>query len=122
MDKKRKIKTKTISKQEKYFNNLLNGMSKKQAALDAGYALTVANNANLIEKGQGFQELLEKIDKKRIINRIEEIALDQDKRASLEACKELLKLLDAYPEKRLRVEEYKQQLKAVITLPEDYGK
>jgi hypothetical protein len=68
------------------------------------YSPSVAKNPKKLTSSRGFQELLAKISDKEILDRFYEILRDKDKRASLEAGKELLKLKDRYPDKKIKLD------------------
>ena len=68
-----------------------------QVLIASGYDLDTANKPSQVITSQGFQALLAKIDDETILNRFKEILVDEDKRASLQAGVELLKLKDRYP-------------------------
>ena len=65
--------------------------------VDSGYSLKTAREPKQVLDSKGFQELLTKIDDKEILNRFYMILRDTDKRSSLAAGIELLKLKDRYP-------------------------
>lgn len=64
-----------------------------------------------IFKAKGWNVLLSEIDDSMIINKLKEYALDaSDKRVSMEAIKEILKLKDRYPAGKLKVTQYQDEL------------
>lgn len=70
---------------------------------EAGYSDKASEHPARLEKSKGWQELLALIDEKPLLARLAEIAMDTDKRASIAAIQELLKLKDRYPEKKLKL-------------------
>ena len=78
---------------------------------DVGYSDITAKNPgkNLLEK-DAFKILLTTISDEVILGRLVQILVDEDKRSSLTAADMLLKLKDRYPDKRLRIGPYTEQL------------
>src|SRR5687768_5215343 len=70
---------------------------------EAGYSDKAAEHPARLEKSKGWQELLALIDERPLLLKLAEIAMDSDKRASIAAIQELLKLKDRYPEKKLKL-------------------
>lgn len=101
---------KPTTKQRLAFDNLIKALQSGSAfnmeniMLKAGYTKATAHNPdkNLTSK-TGWNKLLSKISDEAIISKFEEILNDTDKRSSLSAGIELLKLKDRYPDKKLRV-------------------
>lgn len=81
--------------------------------VDCGYSpKTATGNSKKIIKSKGFQQELAKIDDSKIIDKWYKWALeDKDKRVSLEAGKEIMKLKDRYPATKLKVSQYEEELK-----------
>jgi hypothetical protein len=79
--------------------------------LDSGYSAATAHNPgkNLTSKA-GWQMLLNRINDAEIIARFMEIMRDEDKRASLAAGVELLKLKDRYPAGKLKVTQLEEEI------------
>jgi len=67
--------------------------------LESGYSKDTAIKPCQVIESKGFQGLLAEIDDKVILKRFQEILVDSDKRASIQAGVELLKLKNRYPEK-----------------------
>ena len=67
-----------------------------QILVKSGYK-KISKQPIRIVNSKGFQELLAEIDDKEILNKFYEILRDEDKRSSLSAGIELLKLKDRYP-------------------------
>jgi phage terminase small subunit len=84
----------------------------KDIMINAGYSEASAKNPtlNLISK-QGWKQLLAQIDDSVILAKFYEILLSEDKRSSMEAGKELLKLKDRYPAGKLKINQYEDELK-----------
>ena len=97
-------------RQKLAFNKILEKIQKKekfnlgQIMVDSGYtkSTAVCPDKNLLSK-EGFLRLLSQIDDRVILARFFQILVDDDKRASLEAGKEILKLKDRYPEQKTKV-------------------
>ena len=68
-----------------------------QILIASGYDKNTADKPIQVISSAGFQALLAKIDDEVILNRFKEILVDDDKRSSLSAGIELLKLKDRYP-------------------------
>ena len=64
--------------------------------LDHGYSAS-ASKALQVTRTKTWQDLLKDIDDRKILDKIYSIAMDEDKRASLQASDMLLKLKDKYP-------------------------
>ena len=74
-----------------------------QVLVSAGYKKIAKQPCRIIDS-KGFQELLSQINDNDILNKFYEILRDEDKRASLQAGIELLKLKDRYPAQRTKVQ------------------
>lgn len=83
---------------------------KGKILLQAGYSRAIAKNPSKVIKGEMFKAYLDEIDDKTILARIYEIALDEDKRASLQASDMLLKLKDRYPAGKLKINDYQDEI------------
>ena len=100
-----RIKRPTL-KQKTAFKNMLEAVKTgkdvvlKDIMLKSGFSQNTAINPqlNLLSK-DGFQSLLNKINDDEILNRFMDILRDEDKRASLQAGVEILKLKDRYPQR-----------------------
>jgi hypothetical protein len=98
-------------KQKLAFDNLLlaiesgQGLNWKEIMTKAGYspASTINPGANLTET-EGFKSLLAKIDDKVLLAKVYSIALDEDKRASLQAIDMLMTLKDRKPSTKYKVD------------------
>ena len=78
---------------------------------EVGYAEATAHNPqkNLTSKS-GWQKLLAKIEDEKILEKFYDIALDvTDKRACLEAGKEIFKLKDRYPAGKLKLGAFEER-------------
>ena len=97
-------------KQKTAFNKVLENIDKKNPKtagailLDSGYDITTSKRPSQVLKSQGFQELLAQIDDRAILTRFYQILSAEDKRASIAAGIELLKLKDRYPAQRTKVQ------------------
>jgi len=69
----------------------------------AGYKDSTTTKVKDLTDSKGFRELLNMISDEAILARFYEILMDSDKRAALEAGKELLKLKDRYPDKKVKL-------------------
>lgn len=81
-----------------------------KAMRKAGYTDKVADNPKNVTDSKGWKELLAEIDDEPLMARLKEIALDSDKRASIAAIQELMKLKDRYPAGKLKVTEYDEEI------------
>jgi hypothetical protein len=82
--------------------------------LQSGFSKVTAINPgkNLLEK-VGWQQLLSKIDDSVILERINNILIDEDKRASLQAADMLLKLKDRYPANKIKMTAFDERDKVL---------
>lgn len=94
-------------------NYVVNGGNMGKAMLDAGYSPAYAKNPQKIERCLNFKEALDIISDQDLLSRAREIALGEDKRASLVAIDMLLKLKDRYPAGKLKVAEYEEELDSI---------
>lgn len=115
-----KTKRPTI-KQQRAFNimneKLVNGgrdLKKSIILREAGYSEAIVKNPDRVFNSLYFQEALAQIDDRMILNKIEEIALSEDKRTALEGCKEIMKLKSRYPATTLRINDFKDELNDVF--------
>lgn len=70
-----------------------------------GYAENTAIKPTQVFQSQGFQEMLAEIDDNRIVKKWTKWALqDKDRRTSLEAGKEIMKLKNRYPKEQTEIE------------------
>ena len=112
-------KTGTI-KQKLAFKNMIRAIetgedvSMGKIMVKSGYSknTAIAPHFNLISR-KSFQELLATIDDNVILQRFYDILTDEDKRASIAAGVELLKLKDRYPANKLKVSQYEGELGAL---------
>ncbi len=81
---------------------------------EVGYSQMTAKNPKNLTESRGWQELLRMIiNDEVLVQRIYEIALQEDKRASLQAIDMLLKLKDHYPAGKLKLQTYNDELDAI---------
>ena len=109
------------TKQQLTFSNLITAIGKgepfdlKTLMLNAGYSEATAKNPakNLIKK-EGWQELMARIDDGVILAKFYEHLLSSDKRVSMEAGKELLKLKDKYPSTKYKEEGLGEEIRRLL--------
>jgi len=91
----------------------------KTIMLDSGYTEATAKNPEKNLTGKtGWQLLLAQIDDKMILAKFYEILFSDDKRSSMDAGKELLKLKDKYPATKIKQEVYDQRDKVLADIKE----
>lgn len=96
-------------KQKTAFKKVLENMEAKnpetagQILIKSGYDITTSKRPSQVIDSKGFQALLAQIDDNEILTRFYQILSDDDKRASLQAGIELLKLKDRYPDQKTKV-------------------
>ena len=79
---------------------------------EAGYSKKSAEYPKRLVESKGWQELLNSIEDSALLKKLNEIALDKkDKRANIEAIKELMKLKDRYPKQKLAISIFEEELK-----------
>lgn len=117
---KKKPKRSATPKQRRLYSLLLDNAespkpeSIRALALAAGYSESAANNPErAILSRPTFQNLLDLIDDDELLAKAREIALDDDKRASLAAIDMLLKLKDRFPANKLKLSGYQDELGAL---------
>ena len=74
------------------------------------YSPYTAKRPKDVYEKPGFKKLLGFISDEVILAKFVEILISEDKRASLDAGKELLKLKDRYPANKLKVTAYQESL------------
>ena len=79
---------------------------------EVGYSEYTSNNpeVNLTSK-KGWQQLLAEVEDKPLIDRLREIAVDDNARDSISAIKELLTLKNRYPDKNFRISKVEDTVK-----------
>lgn len=78
---------------------------------EVGYAPSTAKNPSNLTSSKGWNELLRVvIDDQTLVQRIYEIAQQDDKRAALQAIDMLLKLKDRYPAGTIKIQQYDSEL------------
>lgn len=102
----RKIKYKNILKAILFENKTF-----QDAAIEQGYSETTSRTPDNITRTKLWKECLNELDDSSLLGKLWEIAFDTDKRSALEAVDKLLKLKDKYPAKKLKLEEYSDELK-----------
>jgi len=108
-------------KQELAFKELLKAIKEKrpfklkEIMRAVGYTKATAHNPqkNLLTK-DGWQQLLAKIDDRKLLDRLYDIALDKnDKRACLQSISEIFKLKDKYPAGKLKLGAFEDREKVL---------
>ena len=102
--------SKITTRQRLTFKELLESVDKEESfnlkdlMIKAGYSEATAKNPakNLIKK-EGWNQLLAQIDDTMILTKFYEILMSDDKRSSMDAGKELLKLKDRYPASKSKI-------------------
>jgi len=74
----------------------------------------ISRQPSRILNSKGFQELLAEINDNDILQRFYDILRDDDKRASIQAGVELLKLKDRYPAGKLKLGAIEQRDKVLL--------
>jgi hypothetical protein len=77
---------------------------------EVGYSKQTSLKPKKLTESAGWQQLLGRVDDFPLITQAFNIALAEDKRASLQAIDMLLKLKDRYPAGKLKVQEYQEEL------------
>jgi predicted Zn-dependent protease len=109
-------------KQKTYFDKKLKNMKEgnpktaQMLLLESGFGKSVSKRPWQVERSKGFQELLAEIDDGVIVKKWYRWAVDEriDKRVSMEAGKEIMKLKDRYPATQTKNISYVEQLSKVI--------
>lgn len=104
------LTTRPTIKQKAAFSQMLEAIKTgkdvelKKIMIKAGFSELTARNpeTNLLSK-ESFQQLLNQIDDSEILNKFREILKAEDKRASIAAGVELLKLKDRYPAQKSKI-------------------
>lgn len=97
------LKQKTAFKKIVDNSRINNAKTAGQILLESGYKKNTAIKPSQVIDSKGFQELLSQIDDNDILQRFNDILKDQDKRASIQAGIELLKLKDRYPASKSKI-------------------
>jgi hypothetical protein len=98
---------------KKMLKNMEEGCPKSLGLIltESGYGKICLQPSRIINS-QGFQQLLAKIDDSQILNKWYEWALsEEDRRVSMEAGKEIMKLKDRYPAGKLKITQFEEELK-----------
>jgi len=97
-------------KQKKAFKNTIENIATKnpqpvgELLIDSGYSPSIAKKPSMVIESKGFKELLATIDDNKIVEQFYKYALDKsDKRVSMEAGKEILKLKNRYPDQKSKL-------------------
>lgn len=96
-------------KQKTAFKKVLENIENKnpktagQILVESGYDKLTAKHPSQVLDSKGFQKLLSKINDDVILSKFYEILCDNDKRASIQAGIELLKLKDRYPANKSKI-------------------
>lgn len=90
-------------------------------AREKGASPSYARLPQMITKSKGWQELLAKYEDEPLTDRLYDIALGGDRRASLQAIKELFTLKDRYPAQKSQVVSLYEKLSDLADKPEAQG-
>ena len=74
-----------------------------EVLIESGYSKSISTTPTAITKSKGWQELLNEIDDDELLKKVRAIALDSDKRASLQAIDMIMKLKDKYPAGKIKL-------------------
>ena len=85
----------------------------KKVMQESGYSKEMSKHPGVLVGSKGWLELLAQVDEKPLLERFASIALEGSERNSIEACKELLKLKDRYPDKKFKVGKLDEDLKDI---------
>ena len=77
--------------------------------LKEGYSES-SSRALKVTRTKTWQQLLALINDEALLTKLTDIALDDDKRASIAAIVELMKLKDKYPANKMKVSQYQEEL------------
>lgn len=100
---------------KRVFKDTLKNVSSGKAAdvkntmLKHGYSPSSAN-AGKVKETKTWKMLLTSIDEEPLLKKLISIALDSDKRASIAAIQEIMKLKDKYPAGKLKLTQYQEAL------------
>lgn len=94
----------------KIYTEAEGNITKGDALIKAGYSASVARSPSRVFSQEIFQQLLEDIPDKSLTNKLQDIALGDDSRASLGALDMIFKLKDRYPQNKLRIDMFKEEL------------
>jgi hypothetical protein len=76
-----------------------------KAMMEVGYSPNTAKNPSNLTNSQWFRKVLDSMDDSKYLNKLDEIAMNKDdKRASLQAISELLKLKNRYPKESIDID------------------
>lgn len=89
--------------------------SKSQMMIKAGYSEISAKNPQKVFNSNQFRELLNyMIDDTVLLNKVNEIAIGEDKRSALNAIEMLFKLKDRFPAGKLKLNDYSDEIGDLI--------
>lgn len=92
-----------------------------EAMRRGGYSDKKANQPSRLRNSKGWQELMAGIDEEPLVNRLIEIALDNDKRAALAAIDQIMTLKDRKPSGKLKVQAWNEQVEKLQEIGERGG-
>jgi hypothetical protein len=76
-----------------------------RSMIEVGYSPMTAKNPSNLTNSQWFRKVLDSMDDSKYLKKLDEIAMDtEDKRASLQAINELLKLKNRYPKESIDID------------------
>jgi len=82
---------------------------------ESGYSKSSSRIPKLLTDSNGWQELLAQVDDTLLMDKLYQIAMDKsDKRACMEAIKEIYKLKDKYPSSKYKVESAGEELQGLF--------
>lgn len=81
--------------------------------INSGYSASISKTPSAITNSKGWRQLLAEIKDDSLLKRIREIALDTDKRASLQAIDMIFKLKDRYPASKHKLQAVKEELSSI---------
>ena len=126
VDNPKKPKRQATVKQRRLYSLLLDNAgnpkpeSMRSLMLRAGYSPSAADNPQrAVLSTPTFQALLDLINDDELLARARDIALDDDKRASLAAIEMLLKLKDRFPANKLKMQGYQDELSDLTADPSE---
>lgn len=94
----------------KIYTEAEGNITKGDALIKAGYSASVARSPSRVFSQEIFQHLLEDIPDKGLTEKLHSLALGDDGRTSLGALDMIFKLKDRYPQNKLRIDMFKEEL------------
>ncbi len=104
----------TIKQKLAFHKTIENRGNVSRSMREVGYKEATARNPKNLTKSKGWQTLITQlIDDSVILGKVYEVALQEDKRMSLQAIDMLFRLKDRYPNKKLKAVSYQQELMTI---------